>query len=270
MGLVALMLLHESRRETRSDSEGNVVLLDQQDRTRWDQALIQAGSELVERALRTRRLGPYTLQAAIAAVHAHARTPAETDWAQIADLYGVLLRLEPSPIIELNRAVAIAMRDGPAAGLKLVDALLERGQLQDYHLAHSARADMYRRLGRYQDARQAYARALELAKLEPERNFLRERLRECIDLTKIRRHSHCLQMTLMGCLTPAAWLSKVRMRWISEVLSSWPLAIRISPERVRTCSSRTMPSSKSLTLTTRGRMAPKTISERASSNCWLY
>lgn len=178
MGLLALMLLHESRRRTRVDDSGDIVLLDEQDRTQWDRALIAEGSALVEAGLASRRFGPYTLQAAIAAVHAEARTAAETDWAQIAGLYEVLLRIDPSPIVELNRAVAIAMRDGPAAGLARIEAVLEKGDLQGYHLAHAARADMLRRLGRFDDARVAYERALELARQEPERRFIRRRLAE--------------------------------------------------------------------------------------------
>ncbi len=142
------MLLHESRREARSDQDGDVVLLDDQDRTLWDQALISEGQQLVQRALRAGQPGPYVLQAAIAAVHASAATAAETDWAQIVQLYGVLSRTAPSPVIELNRAVAIAMRDGPVEGLKLIEALLAQGELADYHLAYSAQADLCRRLGR--------------------------------------------------------------------------------------------------------------------------
>lgn len=178
MGLVALMLLHESRREARSDSEGQVILLEDQDRSLWNAELIAEGQQLVQRSLRSHRLGPYVLQAAIAAVHAGAGAADQTDWAQIAELYGLLLRIASSPIIELNRAVAIAMRDGPEAGLVLIDDLLGRGELADYHLAHSARADLCRRLGRHQQAIQAYERALELVKLEPERRFLETRLRE--------------------------------------------------------------------------------------------
>jgi RNA polymerase sigma-70 factor (ECF subfamily) len=176
VGLLALMLLHESRRAARTSPEGELVLLDEQDRARWDRGMIAEGCALVEQALRSRRFGPYTLQAAIAAVHAEAPTAAETDWAQIVGLYDVLLRAEPSPVVELNRAAAIAMRDGPAAGLALVDALLARGELADYHLAHSARADLLRRLGRIAEARAAYERALALARQEPERRFLERRL----------------------------------------------------------------------------------------------
>ena len=177
-GLLALMLLHESRRTARTTPDGEMVLLDAQDRSLWSRALIAEGGELVERALSSRRIGPYTLQAAIAAVHAQAPTAAATDWAQIAALYDVLVRADPSPVVELNRAAAVAMRDGPLAGLALIDAILARGDLADYHLAHSARADLYRRLGRAAEAREAYERALGLARQEPERRFLERRLRE--------------------------------------------------------------------------------------------
>jgi RNA polymerase sigma-70 factor, ECF subfamily len=176
--LLALMLLHEARRAARTSPAGELVLLDEQDRTRWDRAAIAEGATLVERALRMRRVGPYALQAAIAAVHAEARTPADTDWAQIAGLYDVLHRLEPTPVVELNRAAAVAMRDGPAAGLALVEALLARGALADYHLAHSARAELCRRLGRVDEARASYAQALTLAKQGPERRYLERRMRE--------------------------------------------------------------------------------------------
>jgi RNA polymerase sigma-70 factor, ECF subfamily len=178
VGLLALMLLHESRRAARATPGGEMILLDAQDRSLWSRALIAEGRELVERALSSRRVGPYTLQAAIAAAHAQAPTAAATDWAQIAALYDVLVRADPSPVIELNRAAAVAMRDGPQAGLALIDAILARGDLTDYHLAHSARADLYRRLGRTAEAREAYERALGLAKQEPERRFLERRLRE--------------------------------------------------------------------------------------------
>jgi RNA polymerase sigma-70 factor (ECF subfamily) len=177
-GLLALMLLHESRRAGRVSATGDLILLDDQDRSLWNQAQIAEGSALVERALLSRRFGPYTLQAAIAAVHAEARTAAGTDWAQIVGLYDVLVRAHPSPVVELNRAAAIAMRDGPAAGLALIDAILARGDLADYHLAHSARADLCRRLGRTADARASYERALALTRQEPERRFLERRLRE--------------------------------------------------------------------------------------------
>jgi len=178
IGLLALMLLHESRRDSRSSPEGDLVLLADQDRSRWDRARIAEGSALVQRALASRRFGPYTLQAAIAAVHAEAPTAADTDWGQIVGLYEVLLRIEPSPVVELNRAAAVAMRDGPAAGLALVNAILARGDLAQYYLAHSARADLCRRLGRADDARASYRLALELTRQEPERRFLERRLRE--------------------------------------------------------------------------------------------
>jgi len=178
VGLLALMLLHESRRAARTSPTGDVVLLDDQDRSLWNRAHIAEGSALVERALASRRFGPYTLQAAIAAVHAEALDPAATDWAQIVGLYDVLARVEPSPVIELNRAAAVAMRDGPAPGLALIDAILARGDLTDYHLAHSARADLCRRLGRAAEARASYERALALTRQEPERRFLERRLGE--------------------------------------------------------------------------------------------
>jgi RNA polymerase sigma-70 factor (ECF subfamily) len=178
VGLLALMLLHESRRAARTSPAGDLVLLADQDRSLWDQDQIAEGSALVERALLSRRFGPYTLQAAISAVHAEARGAAATNWAQIAGLYDVLARAEPSPVVELNRALAVAMRDGPAAGLALVDALLKRGELEDYHLAHSLRADLCRRLGRTAEARSSYERALRLVKQEPERRFLERRLGE--------------------------------------------------------------------------------------------
>lgn len=178
LGLLGLMLLHESRRAARTSPGGDVVLLAEQDRALWDRALIAEGTGLVERVMSSRRFGPYTLQAAIAAVHAEAGTSATTDWAQIVGLYDVLLRAEPSPVLELNRAVAVAMRDGAAAGLALVDAILARGDLEGYHLAHSARADLCRRLGRTDEAREAYRRALALTRQEPERRFLERRLAE--------------------------------------------------------------------------------------------
>jgi RNA polymerase sigma-70 factor, ECF subfamily len=177
-GLLALMLLHESRREARTSADGDLVLLADQDRARWSRALIAEGLELVERAIASRRFGPYTLQAAIAAVHAEARTSAETDWAQIVGLYDVLLRAEPSAVFALNRAVAVAMWRGPAEGLTLVEQILARGDLDQYHWAHSARADLCRRVGRVDDARQSYARALALVGQAPERRFLERRLRE--------------------------------------------------------------------------------------------
>jgi RNA polymerase sigma-70 factor (ECF subfamily) len=177
-GLLALMLLHESRRAARATPAGELILLDEQDRSLWNREQIAEGSMLVERALASRRFGPYTVQAAIAAVHADAPTAAATDWAQIVALYDVLMRADPSPVVELNRAVAVAMRDNPQAGLSLIDAILERGDLTDYHLAHSARAEMCRRLGKRPEARAAYERALALAQQEPERRFLERRLAE--------------------------------------------------------------------------------------------
>jgi RNA polymerase sigma-70 factor, ECF subfamily len=177
-GLLALMLLHESRRAARTSPSGDLILLDEQDRSLWNRDQIAEGTRLVEQALGSGRAGTYAIQAAIAALHAEAPSAATTDWAEIVGLYDVLLRLDPSPVIELNRAVAVAMRDGPAAGLALVDAILERGDLRDYRLAHAARADLCRRLGRAADARTAYERALELARLEPERRFLERRIAE--------------------------------------------------------------------------------------------
>lgn len=176
MGLLALMLLHESRRPARTSPSGELVLLDDQDRSLWHAGLMAEGCALVERALSTRRFGPYCLQAAIAAVHAEAPSAAQTDWEQIVGLYDVLLRAVPSPVIELNRAVAVAKRDGALAGLLLVEGILARGELQDYHLAHSARAEFCRQLGRVEQARAAYQRALELTRQEPERRFIRARI----------------------------------------------------------------------------------------------
>lgn len=178
LGLVALMLLHESRRVGRVNAEGELVLLDQQDRSAWDQALIREGVALVERALATRRFGPYTLQAAIAAVHAEAPAPAATDWRQICALYAALLAMQPSPVIELNRAVAVAMHEGPAAGLALIDGIIARGGLRDYYLGQAARADLLRRLGRRGEARAAYEQALALVATGPERHYLEKRLHE--------------------------------------------------------------------------------------------
>lgn len=178
MGLTALMLLHDSRRDARSTPDGELILLQDQDRTLWDRRRIAEGTSLVERALASRRFGPYTLQAAIAAVHAEAPDPESTDWAQIIALYDVLFRLEPSPVVELNRAAAVAMRDGPEAGLALVDAILERGDLAQYQPAHAARADFCRRLGRKDEARAAYQCALELTGQEPQRRFIEKRLAE--------------------------------------------------------------------------------------------
>ena len=178
IGLLALMLLQESRRTARTTPAGDLVLLDEQDRSLWKHELIAEGSALVERALGSGRVGPYALQAAIAAVHAEAPNAAATDWAQIVGLYDVLLRLDPSPVVELNRAVGVAMLDGPAAGLAAVDNILARGELADYHLAHAARADLCRRLGMVGEARAAYRRALELTRQAPERRFLERRLAE--------------------------------------------------------------------------------------------
>jgi RNA polymerase sigma-70 factor (ECF subfamily) len=178
VGLLALMLLQESRRAARASPTGELVLLPDQDRSLWNRDQIAEGLVLVEQALSSRRFGPYTLQAAIAAVHAEAPSAVATDWAQIVGLYDVLARVEPSPVVELNRAVAIAMRDGPAAGLALLDTILASGDLEDYHLAHAARADLYRRLGRTAEARASYERALALARQAPERRFLERRLDE--------------------------------------------------------------------------------------------
>jgi RNA polymerase sigma-70 factor (ECF subfamily) len=178
VGLLALMLLQESRRAARSSAEGEVVLLEDQDRSLWNQQQIAEGSTLVKRALSSRRIGSYTLQAAIAAVHAEAPNSAATDWAQIVSLYDVLLTANPSPVVELNRAVAVAMRDGPAAGLSLIEAILERGDLEDYYLAYSALADLNRRLGKTTEARAAYQQSLRLARQEPARRFLERRLNE--------------------------------------------------------------------------------------------
>lgn len=177
MGLLALMLLHESRRPARTSASGELIVLDEQDRSLWDAGLISEGCTLVERALTMGRFGPYCLQAAIAAVHAEAPTAGETDWPQIVGLYDVLLRVVPSPVIELNRAAAISQRDGPLAGLTLVDAILERGELLDYHLAYSARAQFCWQLGRKQEARAAWERALALTRQEPERRFIEGRLK---------------------------------------------------------------------------------------------
>lgn len=176
MGLLALMLLHESRRAARTSATGDLVLLEQQDRSLWNGELISEGIALLERTLAARRIGPYTLQAAIAAVHAEASDAARTDWAQIVALYDLLLQVEPSPIVELNRAVAVAMRDGPIKGLELIDALLMRGELTDYHLIHAARADLCRRIGKKEEACASYRNALALTKQEPERRFLERRL----------------------------------------------------------------------------------------------
>jgi RNA polymerase sigma-70 factor (ECF subfamily) len=178
VGLLALMLLHEARRAGRTSSLGDLILLEDQDRSLWNREQIQEGVTLVERALGSRRIGPYSLQAAIAAVHAEAPDTASTDWAQIVALYDVLLKAEPSAVIELNRAAAIAMRDGPEKGLELIDRILAKGELEDYYPAHAARAELCRRVGRLSDAMGAYKRTLELVTQEPERRFLERRLRE--------------------------------------------------------------------------------------------
>lgn len=176
MGLLGLMLLHESRRTARSDAGGDIILLEDQDRTRWDQTLIAEGTRLVEQSLRSRRFGVYTIQAAISAVHAEAKLASETDWGQIVALYDILFRVDPSPVVELNRAVAIAMRDDAASGLAIIDAILDRGDLQDYGLAHAARGELLRRVGNQEQAKRAFERALSLAKQEPEKRFLRAKL----------------------------------------------------------------------------------------------
>ncbi len=178
MGLLALMLLQESRRAARTSPTGELILLENQDRALWNRQQIAEGVALLEKALKSRRFGAYTLQAAIAAVHAEAESVARTDWRQIVALYDQLLRIQPSPVVQLNRAVAIAMRDGPEAGLKHIDAVLEHGELANYYLAHSARADMCRRLGRTAEARSSYEKALALTQQEPERQFLQERIRQ--------------------------------------------------------------------------------------------
>jgi RNA polymerase sigma-70 factor (ECF subfamily) len=178
LGLLALMLLQDSRRAARTSADGDLILLPEQDRSLWDRARIAEGTALLERAISSGRIGPYTLQAVIAAAHAQAPTAQATDWGRIVGLYDLLVRADPSPVIELNRAVALSMRDGPASGLALIDAILERGQLDAYHLAHAARADLLRRLGRTAEARAAYRRALELTRHEPERRFLERRLNE--------------------------------------------------------------------------------------------
>jgi RNA polymerase sigma-70 factor (ECF subfamily) len=178
MGLLALMLLQESRRAARTSPAGELILLENQDRSLWNREQIAEGVALLEKALKSRRFGPYTLQAAIAAVHAEAESVAATDWRQIVAIYDQLVRIQPSPVVHLNRAVAIAMRDGPEAGLTHIDAVLEHGELANYYLAHSARADMYRRLGRTAEARSAYEKALALSQQEPERQFLQERIRQ--------------------------------------------------------------------------------------------
>ncbi len=178
IGLLALMLLQESRRTARTSSSGDLILLEDQDRSLWNQQYISEGRALVQQALSSQQFGPYTLQAALAVVHSRAPSAAATDWAAIVALYNVLAQAVPSPIVDLNRAVAVAMRDGPLAGLQLIDALLAGGDLANYHLAHAARADLCRRLGITADARESYQRAVALVKQEPERRFLEGRLRE--------------------------------------------------------------------------------------------
>jgi RNA polymerase sigma-70 factor, ECF subfamily len=178
LGLLGMMLLHDSRRAARTSPSGELILLDEQNRSLWNRDQIAEGTRLVEQALVSRRFGPYTIQGAIAAVHAQARNAAATDWAEVVGLYDVLMETDPSPIVELNRAVAVAMRDGPAAGLILIDAILDRGDLADYRLAHAARAELCRRLVRTADARASYSRALALTRQEPERRFLERRLAE--------------------------------------------------------------------------------------------
>ena len=178
VGLLALMLLHDARRAARTSPTGELVLLDEQDRSLWNREQIADASALVERALSSKGFGVYTLQAAIAAVHAEAPSAQATDWAQIVALYDVMLRTDPSPVVELNRGVALAMRDGPAEGLRAIDALLDRGGLDDYRFAHAARADLCRRLGRTSEAQAAYRRALALTQQEPERRFIERRLAE--------------------------------------------------------------------------------------------
>jgi RNA polymerase sigma-70 factor, ECF subfamily len=177
-GLLGLMLLHESRRSARTTPTGDLILLEDQDRSLWDRDMIEEGLSLVERAFSSKRPGLYSLQAAIAALHSEAKNPEATDWAQIARLYTLLLRTNPSPVIELNRAVAVAMHDGPEAGLRQIDAILERGELKDYHLAFSARAELCRKTGRTSEARTSWERALALAKQDPERRFIERKLRE--------------------------------------------------------------------------------------------
>jgi RNA polymerase sigma-70 factor (ECF subfamily) len=172
------MVLHESRREARTTSAGDIVLLEDQDRSLWDREMIAEGIVLVERALRTKRFGAYTVQAAISAVHAEAPDPASTDWPEIVGLYDLLMRMNPSPIVELNRAVAVAMRDGPQAGLEIIDSILARGELKDYRFAHSTRAELCRRLGKTEEAMSSYKKALSLAQQEPEKRFLERRLDE--------------------------------------------------------------------------------------------
>jgi RNA polymerase sigma-70 factor (ECF subfamily) len=181
IGLLALMLLHDSRRAARISPTGELILLDDQDRSLWNRDQITEGMALVEPVLAANPVGPYTIQAAIARVHAEAPQPAGTNWAQIVALYDLLLQAGPSPVVELNRAVAVAMRDGPLAGLDLIDSILGRGELANYHLTHAARADLCRRLGRTTEARASYERSLSLTQQEPERRFLEQRLAELQD-----------------------------------------------------------------------------------------
>ena len=176
IGLLAMMLLHDSRRAARTNPLGELIVLDEQDRSRWNREQIREGQALTERALRSRSVGPYAIQAAIAAVHSEAKSASDTDWAQIVVLYDLLLNMNPSPVVELNRAAAVAMKDGPARGLDLINALLARGELANYHLAHSARADLLRRLNRTAESLAAYAMALELTTQEPERRFIERRM----------------------------------------------------------------------------------------------
>jgi RNA polymerase sigma-70 factor, ECF subfamily len=183
-GLLALMLLHESRREARVSRDGEIILLEDQDRSRWDRGMIAEGTVLVEEALRSRRFGAYTLQAALSAIHAEATTADRTDWNQIVVLYTVLQRIDPSPVVELNRAVAVAMRDGPEAGLEIIDRILGRGELGKYQFAHSARGELLRRAGKLSDALTAFQQALELARQEPEKRFLAARIKELTRQTK--------------------------------------------------------------------------------------
>jgi len=178
VGLLSLMLLQESRRAARTSPTGELILLEQQDRSLWNREQIAEGMALIEKAMSSRPFGPYTLQAAIASVHANAESSAATDWQQIVALYDQLLRIQPSPVVQLNRAVAIAMFDGPESGLIHIDALLDHGELENYYLAHSARADLYRRLGRTAEARESYEKALALTQQEPERQFLQDRIRQ--------------------------------------------------------------------------------------------
>ncbi|EMI27877.1 RNA polymerase sigma factor [Rhodopirellula europaea] len=175
-GLLALMLLHESRRNARVNEDGDIVLLEDQDRSLWDRNLIEEGSQLLQSSLRTRRIGTYTIQAAISAVHAEAERASETDWSQIVAMYDVLLRIQPSPVVELNRAVAVAMRDTPAEGLQQIEAILDAGHLRDHYLAHSARGELLRRMGKQEDAIQAFEQALSLAMNAPEQRFLSQKL----------------------------------------------------------------------------------------------